>query len=124
MPKSFRLRLTILYLALFSLLFALFSVFLYGGIAKSMTARIEETLASEAETAAGIFLDEFAETKGDVQASANETVTAMKLHGDEIRVFEGDRELAGKGGLVTGEPRSSTARTVSAGGRTDRKSVV
>jgi heavy metal sensor kinase len=120
MPKSFRLRLTVLYLGLFSLLFALFSVFLYGGISKSIQARIETALATEADTAAGIFLDEFAETRGDVQASANETVNAMKLHGDEIRVFEGGRELAAKSVPLSGEPHTSATREVTAGGRTYR----
>src|SRR5689334_18275880 len=117
MSKSFRFRLTVLYLGLFSVLFALFSLFLYNGISKSVAARIEETLAAEADTAAGIFLDEFEETKGNIQASANETVNAMKLHGgDEIHVFENGRELAAKAG-VTGDPHVSAAREVTAGGR-------
>jgi heavy metal sensor kinase len=117
MPRSFRLRLTVLYLGLFSILFVLFSVFVYGGLSKSLESRIEETLASEADTAAGIFLDEFEETKGDVQASANETVTAMKLHGDEISVWDGNRVLASKSTASMGEAHRSAERKVSAGGR-------
>jgi len=120
MPRSFRLRLTLLYLGLFSVLFALFGVFVYGGIAKSLKARIEDTLAYEAETAAGIFLDEMSETHGDVEASAKEAVTAMKLHGDEIFVFEGNRVLAGKGAAARGEPQTSAFRDVSAAARTFR----
>jgi heavy metal sensor kinase len=117
MRKSFRFRLTLLYLGLFSALFVLFSIFVYGGLSKSLESRIEETLASEADTAAGIFLDEFAETKGDVQASANETVTAMKLHGDEVSVWEGSRVLASKSSAPANEARRSVERTVKAGGR-------
>src|SRR5215471_14590558 len=101
-PRSFRLRLTLLYLGLFSLLFVLYSVFVYGGLSKSLEARIDETLSSEAETATGIFLDEFAETKGDVTASANEAVALMKLRSDEVAVWEGDRVLAGKTAPASG----------------------
>jgi len=117
MRKSFRFRLTILYLGLFSVLFALFSVFVYGGIAKAVRARIGQTLEAEADTAAGIFLDEFVEMKGDVQLAANETVDAMKLHGDEISVWDGERLLASKppGGIA--EPRTRLERRVTAGGR-------
>jgi heavy metal sensor kinase len=117
MPRSFRFRLTLLYLGFFSLLFVLFSVFVYGGVAKSIETRIQQTVATEADTAGGIFLDEFAETKGDVQASANETVAILKLRGDEIRILEGDRVLASQTALASGEPRTSVAREVTAAGR-------
>ena len=120
MFRSFRSQLTLLYLGLFALLFVLFSVYVYGGLSKSLQARIEETLASEADTAAGIFLDEFAETRGDVQASANETVTAMKLRGDAIRVFEGERVLASKTVLSTSDPHTSASRDITAGGHVYR----
>jgi heavy metal sensor kinase len=102
---------------LFSVLFVLFSIFVYSGISKSLETRIGDTLASEADTAAGIFLDEFAETKGDVQASANETVNAMKLRRDEIAVMDGARVLASKSETPAGEPRRSVERSVTAGGR-------
>ncbi|HXK02220.1 MAG TPA: ATP-binding protein [Verrucomicrobiae bacterium] len=117
MTRSFRFRLTALYLALFSVLFVLFSILLYGGISKTVRARIDDSLAYEAETAAGIFLDEMDETKGDVQASANETVTAMKLHGDEIYVFEGGRVLASKKAAPDTAPHTSAFREVAAVGR-------
>jgi heavy metal sensor kinase len=116
MRSSFRFRLTVLYLGLFSVLFVLFSVFVYGGIAKSLEARIGETLAAEADTAAGIFLDEFVEMKGDLQVAASEAVNAMKLHGDEISVWDGDRLLASKTALLPGEPRTTAERKVTAGG--------
>ena len=53
--RSFRVQLTALYLAFFSLLFVLFSVFIYGELSRSLTARLDETLTSEADTAAGLF---------------------------------------------------------------------
>jgi heavy metal sensor kinase len=120
MIRSFRFQLTLLYLGLFSLLFAAFSIYLYRGITKSMSARIWETLESEADTAVGIFLDEFAETKGDPQASASEVISAMKLRSDEIAVLEGGRTLAAKGSRVGNEPQSSVARDFTAGGRAYR----
>src|SRR5215472_3676489 len=121
MTRSFRFRLTVLYLGLFSVLFGMFSLFLYGGLSKSLASRVEETLATEADTAAGIFLDEFDETKGDVQASAREAVAAMKVRGDEIAVYEGGRLLASKGSKA-GDPASyrSASREVTAGGRVYR----
>jgi heavy metal sensor kinase len=118
--RSFRFRLTVLYLGLFSLLFVLFSVLVYSGISKALRVRVDDTLAYEADTAAGIFLDEFQETNGDVQASANETVNAMKLHGDEIYVLAGDRVLASKTGVQRGDPRTSATRDVQAGGNAYR----
>ena len=117
MTRSFRFRLTALYLALFALLFTLFSLSIYSGISKTLRARIDDSLVYEADTAAGIFLDELDETKGDVQASANETVTAMKLHGDEIYVMEGARTLASKAAGAAGDPRTVASREVAALGR-------
>jgi heavy metal sensor kinase len=118
MTRSFRFRLTVLYLGLFSVLFGLFSLFLYGGLSKSLAARVEETLATEVDTAAGIFLDEFDETKGDVEASAREAVAAMKVRGDEVAVFEGGRLMASKGARA-GDPTAyrTASRDVPAGGR-------
>ena len=55
MVNSLRLRLTVWYLALFSLLFILFSVFLYGVLSRSLYARFDDTLRSEANTAAFLF---------------------------------------------------------------------
>src|ERR1051326_5897250 len=117
---SFRFRLTVWYLSLFSILFVLFSVFVYGGLSKSLEARVEETLASEADTAAGIFADEFTELKGDVQASANETVEAMKIGRHEVAILEGERVLAGRPSSPAGGARSTAERTVKVGGRAYR----
>ena len=46
--RSFRTQLTALYLAFFSLLFVLFSIFLYGELSRSLVARLDDTLAAEA----------------------------------------------------------------------------
>ena len=46
MISSFRLRLTVWYLAFFSLLFVLFSIFLYGVLSSALEARLDDTLLS------------------------------------------------------------------------------
>ena len=93
MFKSFRARLTALYLAFFSLLFILFSIFLYGELSRSLFARLDQTLSSEADTAAILFRDEFEEMKGDGTLAAREVVSEMK-HGDLVTVRERGQILA------------------------------
>src|SRR5450759_122908 len=92
--RSFRAQLTALYLAFFSLLFVLFSIFLYSELSRSLTARLDDTLASEAETAAVLFPDEIQEMNGDAPAAAREVVGEMKVHGDFMTIREGSRVLA------------------------------
>ena len=64
MIKSFRLQLTAWYLLLFTLLFLLFSVFLYGVLSRALYKRLDETLSSEVTTAIGLFRGELAELQG------------------------------------------------------------
>jgi heavy metal sensor kinase len=116
--RSFRAQLTALYLAFFSLLFLLFSIFLYGELSRSLTARLEDTLASEAETAAVLFPDELEEMKGDASAAAREVIGELKVHGDFVTIREGSRVLAASPQSAP-LPRDPIAtRTVQAGGRT------
>ena len=91
---SFRARLTALYLAFFSLLFVVFSIFLYGELSRSLVARLDGTLASEADTAAVLFPDELHEMHGDEAAAAREVVSELKVHGDFVAIREGSRVLA------------------------------
>ncbi len=118
MLRSLRARLTALYLGLFSLLFLLFSVFLYGELSQSLLARLDRTLASEADTAAGLFPDEYQEMKGDALLAAREVVNEMKLHGDLVTVRDGNQTLATSGELVAGARTRGTSRLALAGGRT------
>src|SRR5882724_6528218 len=94
MNKSLRLRLTLLYSAFFSLLFVLFGVLLYGALSHSLNARLEEKLASEADTALGLFVDEYKEMGEKADIAAREVVGDMKLHGDIVVVAERERILA------------------------------
>jgi heavy metal sensor kinase len=93
MIRSFRFRLTVWYLAFFSLLFVLFSAFLYRELSGALRNRLDETVTSEVNTAAGLFVDELDEMQGDVQRAAAETVSGMRLHAT-VAVFAGTRLLA------------------------------
>jgi two-component system, OmpR family, sensor kinase len=116
--RSFRAQLTALYLAFFSLLFVLFSIFLYGELSRSLTARLDDTLASEADTAAVLFPDELHEMNGDAQAAAREVVGELKVHGDFVTIREGSRVLAASPQAAPDPQDRSATRTVQAGGRT------
>lgn len=114
---SFRTRLTAIYLAFFSLLFILFSIFLYGELSRSLIARLEQTLSSEADTAAGLMPDEFQEMKGDALLAAREVVGEMKLHGHLVTVREGRRVLAASAETGSRGGGRIATRKASAGGR-------
>ena len=115
--RSFRTQLTALYLAFFSLLFVLFSVFLYGELSQSLKARLDDTLASEAETAAVLFPDEFQEMKGDAAAAAREVIAELKVHGDFVTIRQGNRVLAASRQPAPDPQDRVATRTVQAGGR-------
>ena len=99
MNRSLRFRLTLLYSCFFAVLFALAGLFLYSGLSRSLYARLEETLAAEADTAAGLFADEFEELGRKAEPAAREVVNDMKLRGDFVAVFDGSRVLAAKPSL-------------------------
>lgn len=116
--RSFRGQLTALYLTFFSLLFILFSIFLYGELSRSLTARLDDSLASEADTAAGLFPDELQEMHGDVLAAAREVISEMKVRGHSVAIREGGRVLAASP-LTPGRERDRlAARTVQVGEHT------
>jgi len=110
MIKSFRLRLTLWYLAFFSLLFALFGVFLYGVLSNALERRLEDTLLSQAATAASLFLDEMDELKGDFPRAAAEAASEMRLRGSTVAVFRGPILLSASGPLDRSELESAGAR--------------
>ena len=97
MIRSFRFRLTVWYVALFSLLFVLFSIFLHGLLSKDLRTRLDQSLTSEASTAAALFEDELVEEKGDVPMAATEAVAGLRLHGSRVAILSGSRLLASSG---------------------------
>jgi hypothetical protein len=93
--RSLRAQLTAAYLVFFTLLFVAFGAFLYRELARSLTARLDETLASEADTAAVLFPDEMHEMQGDAVAAAREVIGELKLRGEAVVIRDGARVLAG-----------------------------
>ncbi|MCU1273577.1 MAG: hypothetical protein JWO48_1008, partial [Bryobacterales bacterium] len=94
MIKSFRLQLTAWYLLFFTLLFMLFSIFLYQVLARALQKRMDETLSSEVNTSVGLFSGEMAELRGETQAAAEEALSEMKIRGVLFAVFQDGKLLA------------------------------
>jgi heavy metal sensor kinase len=115
--NSLRARLTALYLVFFSVLFVLFSIFLYGELSRSLIARLDETISAEADTAEVLFPDEFQEMKGDAVLAAREVVGEMKIHGRRIAIREGSRVLAASDPSALPAGARVALRTAMAGGR-------
>ena len=86
MSSSLRVRLTVWYLALFSALFVLFSLYLYGELSRGLRDRLDESLRAEMDTAAGMFADELEEAKGDVARAASETAKGMRVRDTLVAV--------------------------------------
>jgi heavy metal sensor kinase len=101
--RNLRLRLTLWYLGLFSLLFLMFSVFLYGVLSNALLSRLDERLSSEANTAASLFLAELEELNGDTGKAAAETVAEMRPRGVLLAIFENQRLLTASASAANGE---------------------
>jgi two-component system OmpR family sensor kinase len=93
MIRTFRSRLTLWYLAFFSLLFLLFSLFLHGMLASDLERRLDESLSVEANTAAALLADEYGEMKGDPVAAAREVLGDLRLGGTTVVLLAGGRVL-------------------------------
>ncbi len=113
MIKSLRLRLTVWYVAFFSVLFLVFSLFLYGVLARSLQARLDQALTSEAEVTAGLLADELEEMQGDTGKASAEAVSEMQLQGTPVAIFEGSRMLAASGTVPAPELADLAQRTPS-----------
>jgi heavy metal sensor kinase len=94
MIRSFRFRLTLWYVALFSLLFVVFGIFLHGLLSKDLRTRLDQSLTSEANTTSALLEDELVEEKGDVRLAATEAVAGLRLHGSRVGILQGSRLLA------------------------------
>ena len=103
MIKSFRSRLTLWYLAFFSLLFLLFSLFLHSVLARALEHRLDESLSVEANTAAALLEDEFVEMKGDPVRASSEVLADLRLHGSSVVFLAGTRLLGASTPVPPGE---------------------
>jgi heavy metal sensor kinase len=110
MIRSFRFRLTVWYVALFSLLFVVFSIFLHGLLSKDLRTRLDQSLTSEANTASALFEDELVEEKGDVRLAATEAVAGLRLHGSRVAILSGSRLLASSGPVSQQESAAVVAQ--------------
>ena len=110
MIRSFRFQLTIWYVALFSLLFVVFSIFLYSLLSQDLRTRLDQSLTSEANTTSALFEDELVEEKGDVRMAATEAVAGLRLHGSRVAILSGARLLASSGPVSQQESAAVVAQ--------------
>ena len=113
MTKTLRFRLTAWHLGLSAALLILFCGFCYQLLARSLAARIDGRLTSEANTAASLLVDEIKESNGDVLTAASEIVGDMRLEGSAVAVLRDGRPIAG-----TVLPNARTVRREVPGGLT------
>ena len=118
MIRSFRLRLTLWYLAFFSVLFLLFSLFLHGVLARALENRLDESLSVEANTAAALLEDEFVEMKGDPARAASEVLADLRLRGSKVAFLAGASLLGSSAPVPPGE-LADIARQAAANPRAD-----
>ena len=95
MVRSLRLQLTVWYLAFFSVLFLLLSVALYGVLSRSMQTRLDETLISQAGTAAKLLQEELEEMHGDAVGAASDVLSELQPSGQTIAFLESTHVVAG-----------------------------
>src|SRR4051794_21551373 len=105
MTKTFRFRLTLWNVGYFALLLVLFCVFLYQVLARSLVARLDDKLLSQATTAVALLEDEIREAGGDLPKAAAETVADMSLGPGGLAILRDGQPLAG---AVVRQSRSAT----------------
>jgi len=103
MIRSFRFRLTLWYLAFFSLLFLLFSLFLNSVLARALENRLDESLSVEANTAAALLADEFVEMKGDPALASSEVLADLRLRGSTVAFLAPNGLLGASAPVPQGE---------------------
>jgi heavy metal sensor kinase len=111
MIRSLRLQLTAWYVAFFSLLFVLFSLFLYGVLSRSLVARLDQTLTSETEVTAGLLADELEEMHGDIPKAASEAVADMRMKGSVVAIYRDSRMLSASGPVPSDRLRPLLGQT-------------
>jgi len=116
MIRSFRARLTLWYLAFFSLLFLLFSLFLHSVLSRALERRLDEALSVEANTDAALLADEFVEMKGDPVVAASEVLADLRLNGSTVAFLAGARVL-GASAPIPPDELADIARRAAADGR-------
>jgi heavy metal sensor kinase len=119
MIRTLRARVTLWYLAFFSLLFLLFSLFLHSVVARALERRLDESLSVEANTAAALLADEFGEMKGDAAVASSEVLADLRLNGSTVVFLRGTRVL-GASAPVPQDELTEIARRAAANGGAPR----
>ena len=115
MIRTLRARVTLWYLAFFSLLFLLFSLFLHSVVAQALQRRLDDSLFVQADTAAALLADEFGEMKGDAVVAAHEVLGDLRLRGSTVAFWVDGNLLSSSAPVPLAELRQIAARA--AGGR-------
>jgi signal transduction histidine kinase len=118
MIRTLRFRLTCWYLGLFAVLFAGFSLFVYGVLARSLAARVDEMLVSQVNTAANMLPDEITEAEGDVAKAAKEVVSELQFRSGTIAILTDGKLLASNGPVPKAPGTRLASRAVFARGKT------
>lgn len=114
MIRTFRFRLTAWYLALMAVLFAGFSIFVYGLVARSLALRLHDMLESVADTAATLLPDEIEEEHGNAEKAAQEVVAEVRFERGVLAISRAGTVLAASGPLPPGAGKRQVARMVTA----------
>jgi heavy metal sensor kinase len=94
MLKSFRVQLTIWYVAFIAFLLVAFTIFLYTLISRNLYAQLDATLSRQVATTAGLFSAELAEPPGEAVSSASEAVSQMRWNNSALAILNGLQLLA------------------------------
>jgi two-component system OmpR family sensor kinase len=102
MISSLRFRITAWYVAFFSLLFVAFGVFFYGFLSHALLQRVDNTLASQASTAAAMFGDEMEEEQGDTFKAAQGVTVNLRMD-NRVAILSGWQILSSTGAVYQHE---------------------
>ncbi len=113
---TLRFRLTGWYLALFAILFAGFGLFVYTVLSRSLEARLDDMLASEAATAATLLPDEIGESHGDFLQAAREVTSEVRFQTGVLAIYREGALLSASGPLPEPSRSRRVTRTVTSRG--------
>lgn len=100
MFKTLRVRLTAWYLAFFLGSFVVFSLLLYVTLARALERRLDQSLASQANTATALMQEELDEMRGDAPRAAKDVLSEMQPRDIVVAILEGNTTLAASGPLL------------------------
>ena len=94
MVNTVRVRLTIWYVAVFGLLLAGFSIFIYVVLSRTLHAGLDQSLSHSTEVIDGEFRSEVEEHQGSAASGASDTLTELQLPGIYAAIFDREQVLA------------------------------